>query len=91
MGRAALDADRCGRTPGVALRVAARRGKSMAVVALARRLAGILYAMWRNGTVYGAVHGEVYGAVRHATADATARVVTTNLVDQDLDQERAAA
>jgi hypothetical protein len=26
-----------------------RRGKNMAVVALARRLARILYAMWRNG------------------------------------------
>lgn len=74
-----------------ALRVAARRGKRVAVVALARRLAGILYAMWRNGTAYGAVHGEVYGAVRHATADATARVITTNPTDQDLDQERAAA
>lgn len=74
-----------------ALRIAARRGKRVAVVALARRLAGILYAMWRNGTVY----DEVYGAVRHATADATAdataRVITTNLTDQDLDQERAAA
>jgi transposase len=36
-----------------ALRVAARRGKRIAVVALARRLAGILYAMWRDGTRYG--------------------------------------
>jgi len=33
-----------------ALRVAARRGKRVAVVALARKLAGILYAMWRDGT-----------------------------------------
>jgi transposase len=32
--------------------VAARRGKRIAVVALARRLAGILYAMWRDGTAY---------------------------------------
>ncbi len=30
-------------------RVAARRGKRIAVVALARRIAGILYAMWRDG------------------------------------------
>src|SRR5438094_5621346 len=29
--------------------VAGRRGKKIAVVALARRLAGILYAMWRDG------------------------------------------
>jgi len=30
----------------------ARRGRKIAVVALARRLAGILWAMWRRGTVY---------------------------------------
>ncbi len=30
--------------------IAARRGKRIAVVALARRLAGILYAMGRDGT-----------------------------------------
>ena len=33
-------------------RLAARRGKRIAVVALARRLARILYAMWRDGTDY---------------------------------------
>jgi transposase len=33
-----------------ALRIAQRRGKRVAVVALARKLAGILYAMWRDGT-----------------------------------------
>jgi transposase len=33
-------------------RIAARRGKGRAVVALARRLAGILYALMRDGTVY---------------------------------------
>jgi transposase len=33
-----------------AARIAARRGRRIAVVALARRLAGILYAMWRDGT-----------------------------------------
>ena len=32
-----------------ALRIAARRGKQVAVVALARRLAGILYALLRDG------------------------------------------
>lgn len=36
-----------------ALRLAARRGKRIAAVALARKLAGILYAMWRDGTVFG--------------------------------------
>lgn len=45
--------------PGGALhtwvhRVAARRGKRIAVVGLARRLARILYAMWRDGQSYGA-------------------------------------
>jgi len=34
--------------------VAARRGQHVAVVALARRLAGILYAMWRDGVPYDA-------------------------------------
>lgn len=35
-----------------AVAIAARRGKRIAVVALARRLAGILYAMWRDGRPY---------------------------------------
>jgi transposase len=29
-----------------------RRGKNIATVALARKLAGILYALWRDGTVF---------------------------------------
>jgi len=33
-------------------RIAARRGRRIAVVALARRLAGILYALWRDGSTY---------------------------------------
>ncbi len=37
-----------------ALKVATRRGKRIAVVALARRLAGILYAMWRDDVPYDA-------------------------------------
>ena len=37
-----------------AQRIAARRGKRVAVVALARRLAGILYAMMRDGTEFDA-------------------------------------
>jgi len=35
-----------------ATRIAVRRGKGIAVVALARRLAGILFALLRDGTVY---------------------------------------
>jgi hypothetical protein len=34
------------------VRIAARRGKQVAVVALARRLAGILYALLRDGSVF---------------------------------------
>ena len=29
-----------------------RRGKQVAVVGLARKLAGVLFAMWRDGTTY---------------------------------------
>jgi transposase len=39
-----------------------RRGKRIAVVALARRLVGILWAMWRDGTVYDAQHLAQQGA-----------------------------
>jgi len=35
-----------------ALAVAKRRGKKPATVALARKLSGILFAMWRDGTAY---------------------------------------
>jgi hypothetical protein len=34
-----------------------RRGKKVAVVALARKLAGILFALWRDGTLYTPRHG----------------------------------
>lgn len=34
--------------------IATKRGKKVASVALARRLAGVLWAMWRDGTVYDA-------------------------------------
>ncbi len=35
-----------------ALAIAKKRGKRIAAVALARRLAGVLWAMWRDGTAY---------------------------------------
>lgn len=41
--------------------IAARRGSKVAVVALARKLAGILYAMWRDGTTFG-VHASAAAA-----------------------------
>lgn len=34
------------------MNIAAKRGKKIASVALARRLAGVLWAMWRDGRVY---------------------------------------
>jgi transposase len=35
-----------------AKQVAHRRGKKVAIVALARKLAGVLFAIWRDGTLY---------------------------------------
>jgi hypothetical protein len=46
-----------------ALHIAARRGKAIAVVALARRLAGILYARLRDGSVFTPQHVRHPGAV----------------------------
>ena len=46
--------------------IAARRGPRVAVVALARKLAGILYAMWRDGasletsSTSGGIEEEIY-------------------------------
>jgi transposase len=34
--------------------LAARRGRRIAIIALARRLTRVLYAMWRDGTEFGA-------------------------------------
>jgi transposase len=42
-----------------AKRVAERRGKQIGSVALARKLAGILYALWRDGTSYDRTRGLV--------------------------------
>lgn len=57
------------------------RGKRIAVVALARKLAGVLWAMWRDGTVYDraeqaekAAHGlKVAARKQHHRADALER------------------
>lgn len=40
-------------------RLAERRGRPVAAVALARKLAGILFAMWRDGTSYEPSRGAV--------------------------------
>ena len=39
-----------------AARIAKRRGKRVATVALARRLAGILFALWRDNTTFDVKH-----------------------------------
>jgi hypothetical protein len=48
------------------MRIAARRGRARACVALARKLAGILYAMWRDGTEFDPQ------AIRRGLTEATA-------------------
>jgi transposase len=40
------------------LEVEKRRGKNVAIVALARKLAGILFALWRDGTFYSPTNGQ---------------------------------
>jgi len=51
-------------------RIATRRGRRVAVVALARRLAGILYAMWRDGTEYQAHARRQHGTIPKETVSA---------------------
>jgi len=53
---------------GWAQQLAVRRGKRVAVVALARRIAGILYALWRDGTSYEAAHVRGPRPPTHAAA-----------------------
>lgn len=58
--QAAWTALRCASTHPMcswATQVAERRGKRVAAVALARKLAGILFAVWRDGTTYSQKHG----------------------------------
>ncbi len=69
-----------------ATQVAERRGKRIAVVALARRLVGVLWAMWRDGTDYDATELAREGArgLRKAAqnleqqADALGKTTTKN-------------
>jgi transposase len=44
-----------------------RRGKRIAVVALARRLAGILYALWRDSSVYSPERNHGPGALQNGS------------------------
>jgi hypothetical protein len=49
-----------------AQRIAERRNKFVAIVALARKIAGILFAIWRDGTAYQAKRGAVSAIERVA-------------------------
>lgn len=58
--QAAWSAKRCATShPMVkwATQIAERRGNAIAAVALARKLAGILFALWRDGSTYSVLHG----------------------------------
>lgn len=60
--QAAWSALRCAPTHPMtvwAKQIAERRGKQIAAVALARKLAGILFAIWRDGTTYDRTRGAV--------------------------------
>jgi hypothetical protein len=52
-----------------------RRGKKVAMVALARRLARILFAMWRDGTEYQAKRVRVINASVPATVNSATAVM----------------
>jgi transposase len=54
-----------------------RRGKKIAVIALARKMAGILYAIWRDGSTYEPRRG----AERLPSTSADAATVATVLAD----------
>jgi len=51
--------------------VAQRRGKHVAAVAVARRLAGVLWSMWRRGTVYDSAYVGAHSARGLAVAAQT--------------------
>ncbi|WP_437776139.1 IS110 family transposase [Sorangium sp. So ce1097] len=63
--------------------IAERRGRHVAVVALARRLSGVLWAMWRDGTLY-----DAHSA---ATASAKGLRVQAQSVEQQAQAMKQAA
>jgi transposase len=71
--------------------IAARRGKRVAVVAVARRLAGVLWAMWRKDTVYDAARiGRVSArGLEEQAQDAAKRAQAMSLAAKKLARRRA--
>jgi transposase len=70
--------------------IAARRGKRIAVVAVARRLAGVLWSMWRKDTVYDPARLARVGAhgLEVQAQDTTARANAMSLAAKKLARRR---
>jgi hypothetical protein len=66
-----------------ALAVKRRRGQQVAIVALARRLAGVLWAIWYEGTVFEAAR------VGHSSAEGLSR--NARLIESTAEQLRGQA
>ena len=71
--------------------IVARRGKRVAVVAVARRLAGVLWAMWRKDTVYDAARLGQAGArgLEAQAQSAATRAQAMNRAAKKLARRRA--
>jgi hypothetical protein len=54
-----------------ARQIEARRGKKVAVIALVRKLAGVLFAMWRDGKAYDPKYESKRAALAEKTGKAT--------------------
>ena len=65
-----------------ARRVAKRRGKGTAVVALSRKIARVLFAVWRDGSTYQAPRAAAAAAPRNQAAPPRPRLQTVPLVDE---------
>ena len=64
-------------------RIAERRGRAIACVALARKLAGILYALWRDGSTYESTRA----AARAGDPPAPRRVLSATAIKEILDEQ----
>jgi len=73
-------------------RIAKTRGKRIAVVALARKLSGVLWAMWRDGTAYDPV-GQAKASARGTRKAARSKSVHAEALERAVNklQRRATA
>jgi len=58
-----------------ARQVELRRGKKVAIVALARKTAGIMFAIWRDGSTYDSRRGAARETSRSAEVTTAARTL----------------